>query len=222
MPPFTIGIRTFPRKADALAEVRRILHYWQIDELIRGDDFVLLRCLFDMHPRRSEAAKRGVTGFMVRLNDFHGTLSRGFHVVHYDGSTSGFSYRPCMNPDSDEPSVFAAMRAAIMLGQRRIMMEQFAGRDAMPCPTCRRPITRRDAHVHHLPPHRFRDIAKAYIAIHGEPQVVHSASSFGDSFSDLSRQHHWVEFHDARANRLVVCAACNFAAERQTTDIAAE
>lgn len=217
MPPsrfaFSVGTETFANKGEAREAVRRILHEAEIDERLRGDRAVLVRDLFGMHPYAAEKAQGGVAGFMVRTNDFNGAKTRGFHVVHDDGSTTAFSYEPCLNPKKPPIGAAGAMRAAIMLGQRQIMVRAFAGRSSVRCPACAKPMSMGGAHVHHLPPNRFRDIAAAYIAEHGEPKVEKSA--LGVAFASITEQRRWVEFHDARARRAVVCAPCNYAAERE-------
>ena len=210
---FSIGTRVFPTKGDAEREIRTILNSAEIDERLTGDRAVLIRDMFGMHPKAAEKAARGVTGFMVRTNDFHGARTRGFHVIHPNGKTTAFSYAPCLNPAKKELGAIGAMRAAIMLGQRRIMVETFAGRASIPCPVCSNPMTIGGAHVHHVPPLRFRDLAAAYVEKYGEPEVRKGA--LGVAFASAAVQHHWLEFHDARAKRVVVCAPCNYAAERE-------
>lgn len=211
---FAIGIRTFETKAAAIAEVRHILNNYAIDMPLIAADGVLLRDLFSMHPDAAAKSFKGMCGIAVRINDFQGCMSRGFHVLHPDGTSTDFSYRPCFNAKLAEPSVFAAMRAAIMLGQRRVLISYFMSKEVMPCPRCNAPIRRQDAHVHHHDP-KFRTIAADYIERFGEPETV-SSETFGDDFRLISDKARWVEYHDARAVRSVLCAPCNFADERGT------
>tara|TARA_R110002126_G_scaffold2345_12_gene13531 strand:+ start:542 stop:1213 length:672 start_codon:yes stop_codon:yes gene_type:complete len=210
---FSIGTTTFDTKGDAREAVRAILNTAELDERLVGDRAVVVASLFAMHPNAVEKAVGGVAGFMVRVNDINGTKSRGFHVIHDNGRTTPFSYQTCLNPTRAELAASVAMRAAIMLGQRRVMMEFFRGRASVSCPSCGQPMTKATAHVHHLPPNRFRDIAAAYVAAHGEPEVVKGV--LGVAFKSLTKHHEWLEFHDARAKRTVVCAPCNYAAERE-------
>lgn len=211
---FPIGTQTFPTKGAAVEAVREILNAAELDRPLIGDKGVFIREMFALHPNAAEKARRGVAGFAVRINDFHGSLSRGFHVLHDDGSSTPFSYQPCLNPKKPPLGATGAMRAAIMLGQRRVMMEWFGGKAVKSCPACDRSITPATAHVHHLPPNRFRDIVAAYVDRHGEPEI--SKAVLGVTFASAAVQHRWVEFHDARARRVVICAPCNYAAERET------
>ena len=217
MARFPLGVRTFRTKGDAISEVRRVLNAVPLETMIRGDDGVLVRDLFALHPGAAQKARGGVIGFMVRLNCYLGCTTRGFHVVHNDGSSTDFSYQPCFNARLAEPSVFAAMRAAIMLSQRQVMMQAFLRGEVARCPGCGGEMRRQGAHVHHVPPNRFRDLAQAFIAEHGMPAVMPSAH-FGDDFADAADRLRWIEFHDARARRVVVCAPCNYAAEREEAD----
>lgn len=213
MPPFSAGTFQFPTKGDAQAFVREILNSAPLDEILKGDRAVFIRELFALHPRAAEKAEGGIIGFMVRENDFNGARTRGFHVVHDDGSTTPFSYAPCLNPNKPELSCIAAMRAAIMLSQRRVMLGYFGLKDRASCHACGKLVERQHAHVHHVPPKRFRDIAASFIAARGEPKTIKGV--LGVSFASLQLQSEWVTYHDARASRVVVCAPCNFAAERE-------
>lgn len=178
-----------------------------------GDNHVLISELFRMHPRAHEKVDRGVTGFMVRVNDFYGALTRGFHVIHDDGCTTAFSYLPCMNANSDAPSIAGAARAAIMMSQREILREAFRRRETIPCAYCPRELTKDKAHIHHEPP-KFRAILDAFISANGEPKIT-NALGLGDAFADPLVRLNWIRFHDARAVRVAVCAPCNYAAERK-------
>ena len=152
---FVIGTRTYRTKGEAQQAVRDILHGVELDTTIVGDRGVLLGHLFALHPEAAEKAASGVIGHMVRLNDFHGTLTRGFHVVHPSNHTTAWSYFPCFNPSRIEPSVTAALRAAIMLSQASFRRQVFAWSDVEPCGICSKPTERKFSHIHHLAPKFF-------------------------------------------------------------------
>jgi hypothetical protein len=207
-----IGRFFFSKRKDAEAEVRRILHSATFDVPLAGAERDMIAGLFDLHPHVAEVKQRqGILGFTVKQNDYHGALTRGFHALHARGTTP-FSYMTCFDPRRATPNALSAMRAAIMLGQRTIMVRAFGGRETVECTLCHAPTGRPRAHVHHMPPWKFAAIAAAFLA-EGTPQFVGSIY-IGDSFADLADHHRWLAFHDARAVRVVVCAGCNAAAER--------
>lgn len=208
-----LGRFWFRRKGDAVAEVRRILHASTFDVQLVGDEQEIVRALFDLHPHSAEVKQRkGVLGFAVKENNFHGARTRGFHVLH-GRDTTPFSYLTCFNPERAVPDPLATMRAAIILGQRTVLQAFFAGRQEAPCSYCATTTPKSGAHVHHEAP-KFRAIAEDYFAAFGRPNCV-SSPYLGDSFADLSEHNRWVKFHDERAIRVVVCSACNYADERK-------
>jgi len=172
--------------------------------------------LFGMHPKAAEKSRGGVIGFMVRINDLHGTLSRGFHVVHDDRTTTPFSYAPCLNPKKPALGHTAAMRAAIMLSQRAVLIGYFRGREEAPCQHCSQLVARAMAHVHHVPPNRFRDLVFSWVAENGEPEIQKAA--IGVEFVSPAVRARWLAYHDAHAVRRIVCPPCNYAAERDQND----
>jgi hypothetical protein len=207
---FTLGVRRFLTKKAALVEVRRMLNAATIDRRLMGDDHVLISALYARHPRAAEKASRGMTGFMVRINSIEGALTRGFHVIHDDGSTTAFSYAPCMTASADEPRLAVAARQAIIISQREVLRNAFRGKETLPCENCRKDLTRAAVHVHHTNP-RFRDILAGFVTEHGNPVIV-NGTGFGDDFADPLKKMLWVIYHDRRAVCVILCASCNLAA----------
>lgn len=210
MAAFTIGVRRFLTKKAALTEVRRVLNAVPIEERLRGDDHVLIAALYAMHPRAHEKAERGCAGFMVRINNLEGALTRGFHIIHDDGWTTPFSYAPCMSAKADDPSLVVAARQAIIPSQREVLRAAFGIRDTYPCAGCGTELSRAQVHVHHTTP-RFRDILERFVADHGQPKVI-NAEGLGDAFANPAVRQLWIAYHDRRAVRVIFCAPCNFAA----------
>lgn len=210
---FAIGIRTFARKADAEAEVRRILNETPLGTL-RGSDAVLIADLFKLHPDAAEKARDGVAGFVVQINSNEGVTARGFAVLHPSGATTRFSYRACLRPSEAVPCHLAAMRAAILLSQRAFRTRAFLAK--APCAHCQTAIGQNErAEVHHEPPGTFRALADAWVKLHGVPQVV-SAAGWGDDFKSPDAKRSWVEFHDRHSRRSLLCMPCHYAAEGRT------
>jgi hypothetical protein len=208
----TLGTVVFRTKREATAEVRRILHSAPIEVAFADRDLTLIAALFDRHPRRPPGE---VVKFCVGINNYRGALTRGFQAHFADGEVSRFSYIPCLSPTADSPSLVKVMRAAIMLSQRVKLREYYRGRPFMPCHECKADVEISVAHVHHTDP-KFQDIADHFVSLIGVPGVVSGAiDELGDEFADMAIKACWIAFHDAVAQRVVVCAACNWAAERQ-------
>ena len=212
MARFVIGTTSFPTKEAAKNAVRAILNGVDLEARITGDRAVFIAHLFALHPGAAEKAAPGVTGHMVRLNDMNGAITRGFHVIHPNNTTTAWSYLPCLNPRLSEPSFTGAMRAAIMLSQASFRRQVFGRADFTNCRYCGNAVERKIAHIHHEAP-KFRDLVRNFVAEHGAPEVVSSAN-FGDDFANIDAKRLWIEYHDARAKRVLVCAPCNYAAER--------
>lgn len=209
---FAIGTKSFPTKGAAAEEIRRILHAAELDQPLRGADAVLIRDLFELHPRGAEKVALGVDGVVVKLNRRDGATARGFHVIHPDGTTTGFSYKPCLTPSSDKPSALAAMRGTILLSQRRVRVAAFLRSGRALCAHCQIWIdgTAR-GEVHHEPLHTFGALAAEWLRLNGEPEIVHSAD-WGDDFKSAAAKQSWIAFHDARARRVVICQPCHYRA----------
>jgi len=213
MPRFLIGHFAYPTKRAAETDVRRILHDAPLDVPLEGRNASLIAALYAMHPRRSGEP----VSFHVGLNNYYSTPTRGFQAVSGDGSRTSFSYIPCLSPALDQPSLLAAMRAAIIPSQREAMRAAYANRALINCALriadgCSQAVPLAAAHVHHKAP-KFIDIAEHFVSLVGLPEVINS-TGFGDDFADPISKRRWVLFHDAVAQRVVVCAACNAADER--------
>jgi hypothetical protein len=210
---FTIGTFKFRTKKAAITELRDVLNFrYRPGECLTSVDHDLIEALFQMHPERDIKAAKGVEGFTVEWNEKDGyARTRGFHVLHPDGSTTDFSFYVCLNNNFVRTTFEEAARAAIMPSQRllRDTWEAAGGRN---CTRCGKAISGSRAHVHHEQPYRFRDLLKIWREKHGEPAVI-ANPDFGADFADQSVKRRFVEWHDSIAVRTVLCAACNLAAE---------
>lgn len=212
MTQLTLGPVSFKTKQAATIDIRRILHSAVLGEYLSGRDLAIVSALYERHPRRNGTPQ----AFCVGINDYHGSLSRGFQAIFADGSRKPFSYIPCLSPTLDAPSIVKVMRAAIMLAQREALHSHFQGkvfvRCALSCsPSCIANVQLHEAHVHHLHP-KFRDIADHFISLVGIPEI--QTGRLGDDFVDVRMRRRWITFHESVAQRVVVCPACNAEDER--------
>jgi hypothetical protein len=214
MARFLLGYVAFATKAAATAEVRRILRLTPLEVPLTDRDAGLITALYARHPRG-----RGVpVSFHVGTNSYYGSLSRGFQAVFADGSRHSFSYLPCLSPQIGQPNVLAVMRGAVMPSQRLALQQAYQGRAQIRCALgCGAMLDLAAARVHHKWP-KFRDIADAFLSLVGAPELISAEDSLSDRFADPRLEDRWVRFHDAVAQRVVVCAACNAADERRNPE----
>lgn len=209
----TLGPLSFATKKAAVERIRAVLRGNREGVPLDGDDLAIAMALFDMHPQYAEKAEGGVVGFCVKVNRDHGYApTRGLHVIHDDGTTIDFSFYVSLDHSRVLPTIQTAARHALLGSQRAFKEQAFSGGVAL-CDACSAPLAWSTAQIHHEPPLRFRDILRLWQEQNKEPEIV-SRPRFGDDFADAAERTRFVEFHDAIAKRTLVCAACNYAAER--------
>jgi hypothetical protein len=91
--PITIGSLYFPKKGDAAAYLRAILHRYDIGDKVSATDQEVLRAALALHPEATAKIGCGITYFSVRSADF-GT--KCFWLNRQDGTTEKFSYKACI------------------------------------------------------------------------------------------------------------------------------
>lgn len=106
-----IGEYSFPSKAAAVAEIRRIKDEYPLDTPLLGDDAKLITALLGLHPDAAEKTGPGIQHITIRAIEYG---ARGFWVTRTDGSCDDFSYKTALNGDlSHTAQVKRAMRFAI-------------------------------------------------------------------------------------------------------------
>jgi hypothetical protein len=91
--PITIGSLHFRRKGDAAAQLKAMLHKYDVGDKVSADDAEVLRAALALHPDAEAKIGCGITDFSVRSADF-GT--KCFWLNRTDGSTEKFSYTACI------------------------------------------------------------------------------------------------------------------------------
>ena len=211
MAEIKIGSQSFKTKQAAAREIRRILHGAELNTDLIDAEANLIAALYARHPR--PRLNQVPKGFHVAINNFHGSLSRGFHAIFADGSFDAFSYRPCLTPEVATPSVLQVMRAAIIASQREVLRSVYwrIRPSLAKCWRCKDFVPIEAAHVHHLHP-KFIDIADHFISLIGFPRI--EKGKIGAVFVDNVMLNRWQRFHESVAQRVVTCAKCNAEAER--------
>jgi hypothetical protein len=96
--PFQIETRTFPRKQDAVAYFRTMLHRYRPNDRVSDEDARDLSALLKHHTEYQEKVGVGIDYFEVMWNQY-GTNS--FQIVRTDGSRDDFSFGHCITPKRD-------------------------------------------------------------------------------------------------------------------------
>ena len=120
----TLGNFTFPSKAAAINEIRRIKDEYPLNSPLVGDDAELMLAVLGNHHDREAKIGSGVAHISVRRIE-HG--ARGFWITRIDGTCDDFSYKTALNGElSHEAQVKRAMRSAIDPVIRKFKDNQFA------------------------------------------------------------------------------------------------
>lgn len=209
MAKFALGEVTYPRKKDAVAEVRRILYAALINAPIFGQDFDTVYAVLQRHPSFIEKTLKGVDALTVREVEFRpGIIQRCFFIVHPDGSATDFSFLVALGMAPSGPTLAAAARHAVYPGMHAFKMRHFGTADTAPCSISGEPVSFKDAHVDHAPPWQFSKIVEAFAKEHGVPEVV-DQDGVRIVFADEQDAQRFVSFHDERAALRVVSAKIN-------------
>lgn len=206
---FVLGLQEFPRKKDAVSEVRRILYESAIGRPVGGYEAALLSAVLERHPAAAEKSAKGVRGFTVRKIEFRpGIVQRCFFIRHPDGSETDFSFMVALGLAPCGPTVAAAGRHAIAPAVHEFKQKQFNGADYAECAVTAERVGFREAHVDHAPPWQFSRIVTDFVHHHGIPPL-HDEEGLRTVFSDQADSERFVAFHDARAVLRVVSAKAN-------------
>lgn len=94
--PFIIETRTFPRKQDATAHFRAMLHRYKPGDRISDPDSRDLAALLKHHTEYQAKQGPGIDHFEIMRNRY-GTHC--FQIVRIDGTRDDFSYPHCIKHD---------------------------------------------------------------------------------------------------------------------------
>jgi hypothetical protein len=226
MPAYIIGRITFPRKKDAVARIREILHNTPLHQQLVGEDARLILGVLARHPRCNQKLARGIVGLTVANNESDtGLSSRGFQIIRPNGSLDTFSYiRALAEKDLVGASIDEACRYAVSESILDFKYKVFDSQDDVCCAETGKLVVFEDCDVHHAEPWPFKRIVNAYIEQYGEPAVwKRENGDFGSEFVSEADAVKFREFHDVRAILQIVSrdAHCRLR-HAQLTSIAVE
>jgi hypothetical protein len=226
MPTYVIGRITFPRKKDALARVREILHNTPLYQQLVGEDARLVLGVLARHPRADQKLAGGIVGLTVAINeDDTGLSSRGFQIIRPNGSLETFSYiRALAEKDPVGASIDEACRYAVSESIYEFKCRVFGSQDDVCCSETGKLVGFEGSDVHHSEPWPFKKIVNAFIEQHGVPAVWKRGNGdFGSEFVSGADALKFREFHDARAVLQIVSRDAHYRLRHaQLKSIAAE
>jgi hypothetical protein len=202
MPLYTLGRTTFPRKLDAEQRVKEILHGTPLHQRLVGADLRLILGVLAKHPHSDEKLKGGVVAITVAMNvSDTGISSKGFQVVHVDGTYETFSYDRALGSDTaaqryrEEAGRFAIAESIIEFKRKA-----FQNAERVPCAETGALTAFADCDVHHAEPWPFKKIVEAFIEQNGEPSVRKRVNGdFGSEFVYPKDVTNFRAFHDRLA-----------------------
>ena len=210
---FFIGDRFFSRKGDAEKEVKNILASYDIGSPLVGADLDLVLALLERHSERDAKVAKGVAGIAPKWNNANGFRTKGFHVLHPDGSSTAWSYLHCFNPTS-QMSPAAAMRYAVVQSQKAARAAWVFDLGEV-CGACGCSLTDGDnGEMHHEAPWSFKALAACFTQSFGQPAMRYEPL-VGPVMADETQAAQWVAFHDKRAKRSLLCTPCHKSTTRE-------
>lgn len=167
-----------------------------------------------MHPDFESKSAGSITAIAPFKNDYNGHGSRGFHVIHTNGTRSVFSYRVALGMTPPDPQPHQAARAAVADSILAFKKRCFADSDFVACAVSGRLLNYSEVHVDHHPL-TFAEIFREFCATYGTPIAVDTevhcprGASVGVRFKDEGAISAFREFHDDRAILRLVSAEVN-------------
>jgi hypothetical protein len=206
MAVYTLGRTAFPRKSDAEKRIKEILHGTSLHQPLADADLRLILGVLARQPYADEIFKGGIAGITVTMNTADtGISSRGFQVVHVDGSFTPFSYVKALGADASGKGIDEACRYAVAESIVEFKRKAFQDTERVPCAETGTLAIFADCDVHHAEPWPFKKIVLAFVEQNGEPSVRRRLhGDFGSEFVYLKDAANFRTFHDRLAILAIV------------------
>jgi len=214
-----IGSKSFDSKKSAKDYVRGIMARYRESEIIGGTDDTFMRDLLSCHPEASQKTGAGVAHFTTRPDPVWRT-SRHFVVVRVDGTDTDFSFHTCLDGRHNRKDVLQAMRHAVA-EQIIDCRNAFFKRHSSPrCPYTGEPLTGNNAHVDHVPPDTFAELAARWLSRQGYRHddvvlVPNADNQHVCEMCDPSQLLSWRGFHESQAKLRVISKTANMSHVRK-------
>jgi hypothetical protein len=200
------------KKGDAVEHFREILYRHDLGMAIPEPDATHLYWILERHPEAAAKMGVGVKEFSTRNAIFS---TRCFEVRRTDGTTTDFSFRPCL--DGKGPSAFAealrAFRTEVAEDTKQMKWEFFRAskhpEQKVGCALTGRLLSLDEAAVDHAPPNTFKALAERFLAQHGVVPTTDLVTPSRDNqyiplLADRALAEKWHEFYRSNATVRVV------------------
>ena len=199
MPAYRLGSRTFATKGAARAEVRRVLHKYQLGDLVVARDHDLIMALAANHPNKGGAWPGNITELRVYRHGERGdqlySHARAFYAILDTGEQVPFSYKKCLDRVSIDETVTRACRRAVAAEIIAFKQEAMAGRSD---------IDNND--VDHAGDWPFARIVDVFLAEYSgiDLRTMSGPGGLGVQFANDETAKHFAVFHHAKAQLQLV------------------
>lgn len=197
---------------DATDAVKHVLNNKsKIGEKITGEDAELLMALLENHPDYELITTKGFDHFTIKHNSNKAAgwvLTRGFHVVHPDRTSTSFSYPSCLKPRTYRSRLYEAGRNMISLSQLDFRIEH--GNRCVKCGA------QRSLHTHHKD-FTFKQTLDNWHYLHfgsitdneGAVEFISVGEPTPALVFKVRPEQDFLKFHDDFATREVLCLQCH-------------
>lgn len=187
----------FDTKDQALKALRVTRDHYIDGRDLDPDAFAFLMHVLSHHPHADLKIGPGVAAFFVSAAPGY---TPGFWVRRVDGSVVDFSWNECLKPASKVQQIRDAAR--------RVVQHQIDAHRATARPMCQACGALDRLQVDHV--HPLSALVDAWIAGHGEPEIMHDDSvTMGNRFALQTAADDWAQYHSAHATLQILCVSCN-------------
>ena len=165
--PYEFGDLFFTSKVAATQHFQKVLTTQ--DRGIVSDPATVraLRDVFAKHPQADvKAGSVGISGFKIDFAPPPFGWQTCFHVVRSDGTSTDFSIKSCLTPQTAKGSVLRCLRYVVdgdILAAKKRAFEANGG--AVVCPLTKMPLEWTDCHADHEQPLTFEVICLTFVTM---------------------------------------------------------
>jgi len=203
-----IGEHCFKTKTEAIEFYKDILNSYSEGEELISVDFENVFNLLKHHPNSKEKIGNGLEKIIVKNGEYKLNC---FHLVRLDGSIEDFSYRKCINGESNRFSLFSqACRKAIENDLKEVKQRYFKNnskKGLVKCQDTGELIDYENAHVDHRQPNTFSVIVDRFIELNKidlEKVEYDRINNYGHKLIEKQIEKLFREYHAEKANLRVV------------------
>lgn len=219
MAKYKLGNQQFKTKKAIKEHIRSIVTKYSDNSILDDDDFDLMMDLLKLHPNSKQKIGMGV--WIIKRIISREYKTPGFELVRFDGTSTDFSWRQCLEPSNHKADVKKACREVIkqqIMEFRNGFMSN--GIRVFVCPITKIETPVSELHVDHKPPFTFATIFDDWVLANEIDINKIKLKGYGDNnetleFADSGIADNFAQFHLTFAELRMVSAEGNYQAERE-------